>query len=256
MRRPLVVKLGGSTLSASDHLLREIADLWRSGEEIVLVHGGGKDISRVLGEAGIEAEFRDGLRVTGDEALPLVVEALDEVNEALVRALSELGVACKPFPADKSPLIARRIDGLGHVGRVTGTELTGIQQALESGRLPVVSPVARSTEGLPLNVNGDTAAAALAVAVKAGHLVFITDVEGLRTQTGELLPLVHIDDAAVLIADGTAGGGMAPKLTACMQAAGAGINTAIVDGRREGVLSDFLAGMVYGTRIGAPVVPA
>jgi acetylglutamate kinase len=250
--RTTVVKVGGSTLGSSETLIRDVADLQRSGQRIVVVHGGGEAISRRLEEAGIKAEFVDGLRSTDERAMPLVIESLEAVNSTVAGVLRGAGINCRQFATDSGLLKGRRIQALGRVGEVVEVDAAALLEAARLGAIPVVAPVARDVDdGGLLNVNGDTAAGEIAIAVGASRLIFATDVEGVRSRDGELLPVLHIDDAAVLLADGTASGGMTPKLRASMKAAGAGIECIILDGRVAGSLRNALEGAeVVGTRIG------
>lgn len=247
-----VVKIGGSTLGSARATLLEVADIQRGGERLVLVHGGGDEISRRLAEAGIKADFVDGLRSTDDRAMPLVAEALEEVNSQIVSSLLGAGTTTRPFTAESGLLKAKRMQSLGRVGEIVAVDIDALQEAIEQRAVPVIAPLARDVEdqGL-LNVNGDTAAGEIAIAVGAARLIFSTDVDGVRSRDGELLPVVHIDDAAVLLADGTAAEGMAPKLRASMKAAGVGIECVILDGRQAGSLRRvFAGGPVEGTRVG------
>lgn len=250
-----VIKIGGSTLGTADSTLADIAVLARRGQRLALVHGGGDEISRRLAAAGCEVRFVGGLRVTDDEALSHVVAALDAINVQLRSQLETLNLATLAFNSETPAMQAQPLPELGRVGAVTQVEVLALAMALDQALVPIVAPLAvDADDGGLLNVNADTAAGAIAVALKADRLLFMTDVEGLKDSGGRLLPLVHIDDAALLVADGTASGGMAPKLTACMNAAGVGIETAILDGRRRGSLGSYIEGVVHGTSIGAPRV--
>jgi acetylglutamate kinase len=252
-QRITVVKIGGSTLGSAEATLRDIAELSKAGEHLAVVHGGGEEISRRLEETGIKAEFVDGLRATNEQAMPLVADALDDVNAAIVDTLRSASAIPSPFGAQSGLLTARRIPALGRVGEVIEVDAGSLRRSFDQNAIPVVAPVALDSEdGGLLNINGDTAAGEIATAVEAARLIFCTNVAGVRSRDGELLPVLHIDDAAVLVADGTASGGMAPKLRASMKAAGAGIECAIVDGRRAGSLRRLLeGGGAEGTRIGA-----
>jgi acetylglutamate kinase len=257
VKRVTVVKIGGSALASAGTMLRDVAELARAGESLVLVHGGGDEISRRLDQAGIRAKFVDGLRATDERAMPHVAEALEEVNRAIVDALRNAGVEACPFGAVSGLLKANRMPALGRVGEVTEVDVEPLRRNLDHGAVPVVSPIARDNEdGGLLNVNGDTAAGEIAIAIGAARLIFCTDVVGVRSRGGELLPVLHIDDAAVLVADGTASGGMAPKLKASMRAAGSGVECVILDGRQTGNLRKALdGGATQGTRIGARAIP-
>lgn len=251
--RPTVIKLGGSTLGAHDTSLRDIAAARRDGTPVVVVHGGGATISAWLARAGIEARFVRGLRVTDEASLEIVVAVLAGlVNKTLVAQLSALGApAIGISGADSMLLQARRFDDeLGFVGQVTRVNPYAIEELLRLGHLPVIAPIAVDPEGRQLlNTNADTAAGELAAALRAGRLVFLTDVEGVLDEQKRLLPSLTAAEARSLIETGTAGGGMIPKLEAAIRAATAGCATRIVDGTRERALARVLAGEDGGTTV-------
>jgi acetylglutamate kinase len=252
--RPTVIKLGGSTLGAHDTSLRDIAAARREGVPAVVVHGGGATISAWLARAGMQARFVRGLRVTDEASLEIVVAVLAGlVNKALVARLGALGApAIGISGADSLLLQARRFDDeLGYVGQVVRVNPYAVEELLRLGHLPVIAPVAVEPEtGQLLNTNADTAAGEIAAALKAERLVFLTDVEGVLDEDKRLLPRLTAAEARSLIAGGTAGGGMIPKLEAAIRAAGAGCATRIVDGTREGALARILAGEDQGTTVG------
>ncbi|HUP63408.1 MAG TPA: acetylglutamate kinase [Thermoanaerobaculia bacterium] len=226
-----VIKLGGSLLEDAtrrDAALRDIVARWNAGESLVLVHGGGKHIDAALAKLGIAKRTHAGLRVTDDVTLDVVVSVLGgTVNKGLVAELTKLGVRAAGISGcDGGTLIAEQhppIDGvdLGHVGRVTGSSSTLLRSMLNYGILPVVSSIAMSTEGALLNVNADSAAAALAVGLRAKALRFITDVAGLLDANGQVVPKLHAGDAEAYIA--RVSGGMKPKLQAALSALKAGV---------------------------------
>ena len=226
-----VIKLGGSLLEDAarrDAALRDIVAQWNAGESVVLVHGGGKHIDAALAKLGIAKKTHAGLRVTDDATLDVVVSVLGgTVNKMLVSELTKLGVRAAGISGcDGETLVAEQhppIDGvdLGHVGRVTGSSSTLLRSMLNYGILPVVSSIAMTTDGELLNVNADSAAAALAVALRAKALRFITDVAGLLDANGQVVPKLHVHDAESYIAQ--VSGGMKPKLQAAVSALKAGV---------------------------------
>ncbi len=252
--RPTVIKLGGSTLGAHDTSLRDIAAARRDGLPIVVVHGGGATISAWLARAGIEARFVRGLRVTDEPSLEIVVAVLAGlVNKTLVAQLGALGApAIGLSGADSMLLQARRFDDeLGYVGQVVRVNPYAVDELLRLGHLPVIAPIAVEPGGKQLlNTNADTAAGEIAAALKAERLVFLTDVEGVLDEQKRLLPRLTAAEAESLIAAGTAGGGMIPKLEAAVRAASAGCATRIIDGTRERALARILAGEDTGTMVG------
>ena len=229
-----VMKLGGSLLDDAARraeILAAIASQWNGGEQIVLVHGGGKHVDAHLKKLGIEKKTHAGLRITDDETLPVVVAILAGlVNKSLVAELAALGIRAAGISgADASTLVAEPhppIGGveLGHVGRVIASNRTLIRSMLTAGIMPVVSSVAEGPGGTLLNVNADTAASAIAIALGAEALVFITDVAGVLDARGEVFPKLHAGEALALLDSDVVSGGMRPKLQAALHALGQGVS--------------------------------
>jgi acetylglutamate kinase len=230
-----VIKLGGSLLEEKDRrgaALAEIVAAWNRGEQVVLVHGGGKHIDARLIELGIPKRTHAGLRITDDATLAVVVSVLaGSVNKMLVAELNALGVRAAGISgSDAGTLIAEPhppIDGveLGHVGRVTSANRTLIRAMLNYGILPVISSVAQGPEGTLLNVNADTAATAIAESLGAKALHFITDVAGLLDAQGNVVARLTIDEAHLFLASDFVTGGMKPKLEAALRALSRGVGT-------------------------------
>ncbi len=244
--RPIVVKIGGSMMddeAALRALCASLAGLRRSPPvspalpsgtvtlsafpaPLVLVHGGGKDINRHLAWLQEEPVFRDGLRVTSMAALKVVEMTLSGfVNKKLVGLLnSEGGSAAGLSGVDGPTFICEKIsDALGQVGRITETRPELVHALLAGGFLPVVSPISVDAKQAHYNVNADDAAAALASALGAEKLIFVSDVEGVRGADGARIPELDGMGVARLIADGVASGGMIPKLNSCLAAVAGGI---------------------------------
>jgi acetylglutamate kinase len=252
-QRPLVVKIGGSTLGAHDTTLRDIASVRREGRSIVVVHGGGAAVSAWLTRAGIEPKFVRGLRVTDAATLDVVVAVLAGlVNKQLVAELASLGAPAVGLSgADSMILQAERYDDdLGFVGRICRVNPYPIEELLRLGYLPVIAPIAiEANSAQLLNTNADTAAGELAAALHAETLVFLTDVAGVLDTEKRLVPRLSAKDARSMIDDGVAAGGMIPKLEAAMKAADAGCATRIVDGTVEGALRAVIDGTGAGTTV-------
>jgi acetylglutamate kinase len=228
-----VIKLGGSLLDdpvRRAEALSVISKQWLSGEEIVLVHGGGKHVDANLKRLGIPKRTYAGLRVTDDETLDVVVATLaGTVNKMLVAELAAIGVRAAGISGcDASTLSADPhppVDGIdfGHVGQVRGGDPTLLRAIVSYGILPVVSSVAEGPNGTLLNVNADTAAAAIAIALGAEELIFITDVAGLLDATGKVVAELHANEAEALLGTEIVTGGMRPKLQAALHALGSGV---------------------------------
>ena len=257
--RPVVVKIGGSMAEdrkCLSELCQEIAALSRDGTRIALVHGGGKDINRNLQWLGQEPRFVDGLRFTDAAAMDMVEMTLSgRVNKLLVRLLlahgargtGVSGVDGGLFRA--SPL---REDGaLGQVGSVTKCDPALVETLWAARFVPVVSPVSLGPDGESWNVNADDAAAALATALKAKSLVYISDVPGVLDAAKNRIPNLVPSQIETLIAEGVAVGGMIPKLRGCAATVDAGVGTVVVAGwSGQGTLDRVLSGAA-GTRIQA-----
>ncbi|HEX8619401.1 MAG TPA: acetylglutamate kinase [Thermoanaerobaculia bacterium] len=230
------MKLGGSLLDDAvrrDAALRAIVARWNAGEDVVLVHGGGKHIDAMLAKLGLAKMTHAGLRITDDATLDVVVSVLaGTVNKMLVSELAKLGVRAAGISgADGGTLVATKhaqIDGveLGHVGEVQSANATLIKAMLTYGTLPVISPIAMSKDGAMFNVNADSAAAALAVALRAKSLRFITDVAGVLDANGTLMPRLGVSDTRSLIDN--VSGGMKPKLQAALSALVSGVGEIVI----------------------------
>jgi acetylglutamate kinase len=232
----ILIKLGGSLLDDAarrEAALREIVARWNAGEDVVLVHGGGKHIDAALAKLGIAKKTHAGLRVTDDATLDVVVSVLaGTVNKMLVSELARLGVRAAGLSgADGATLVATKhpdLDGvdLGHVGQVTQANVTLIKAMLTYGTLPVISSIAAGPDGTLLNVNADSAAAALAVALRARSLRFITDVAGVLDANGILVPRLGVSDTKTYIDN--VSGGMKPKLQAALTALVSGVGEIVI----------------------------
>src|SRR3990172_7516740 len=224
---PVVVKIGGSTLGSHDTALADLAALHAEGLPLVVVHGGGDAVTAWLERHGVASRFVEGLRVTGADALDVVVAVLAGlVNKQLVAQLNALGARAAGLSgADGGLLRARRHrQELGFVGEITAVDSGVLHDLLAAGLLPVVAPIAAEDDdgrltGQLLNVNADTVAGELARALSAAQLIFLTDVPGVLDSDGRLLERLSPAEAEGLLAAGTVGGGMIPKVQAALSAA-------------------------------------
>ncbi len=227
--KPVVVKIGGSLMESGEALrgvARALASLWSGGVPLVLVHGGGKDINRNLQWLGEEPQFKNGLRVTSEDALLIVEMTLSgTVNKRLVSLLQSEGArSCGISGVDGSTLICLPLDPeLGRVGTVSHVRPALVEALLRDRFLPVVSPISADTAGAHYNVNADDAASALAVALKAERLVYVSDVAGVMDAAKKILPVLNREKAEALIKSDVIAGGMIPKVRSCLAAVEAGV---------------------------------
>jgi acetylglutamate kinase len=253
----IVVKVGGSTWDSRDAALDDLVSLQREGCQLVVVHGGGDLVSRWLEIHGIESKFVGGLRVTDGETLPVVVAVLAGlVNKDLVAGINaQGGRAVGLSGADGGLIRARRRPEMGFVGDVEGINTDLLRSLLEDGYMPVVAPVGINSggEALPsqlLNINADTVAGEIAVALGADCLVFLTDVPGVVDAQGQVIGRLSAQEAKALTKAGTIARGMLPKVEACLRAASSSTTALIVDGRWAHTLRDALNGRIAGTSVG------
>ncbi len=254
----VVVKVGGSTLGEGDSTTPDIVELWRRGIKPVVVHGGGKVITDWVRKQGIQPEFVRGLRKTDSATLDVAVAVLAGlVNSQLVVEVASCGGRAIGISGVSGGMLqAEVLDAdLGLVGKVVKVDPAPVLAILAHGAIPVVAPTAvhvdpaKAGEARILNINADTSAGHLAKALKAASLVFQTDVEGVLDNTRRLIPRMSRRQARELIESGTAGGGMIPKIEACVDALETVGSGHIIDGRAAGALLRCIAGEDVGTRI-------
>ncbi len=242
----MVIKYGGSAMT-SDELRETFAGdvtlLSLVGIKPVIVHGGGPQITRAMGQSGVEPKWVDGLRVTDAETIRVVQSVLaGEVNPDIVRLLAGHGAVAAGVTGIDGGLFkaVQKDDRLGFVGEIESVDPTLVRGMLNQGIVPVVAPLARGADGHAYNLNADTAAGALAEALGATKLVYLTDVEGLYSDLGDedtLLSRVGITELEAMIESGSASAGMVPKLRSCISAMKAGVPQAhILDGRVQHAL--------------------
>ncbi len=252
----IIVKIGGSTLGAHDTTLADIAELAASGHRVIIVHGGGPQITRWLAIHQVGSRFVDGLRVTDAEALDVVVSVLaGMVNKQLVAQLTGLGVRAFGLCGADGSLLAATKDReeLGYVGTLSGVNISILDLLISAGMVPVIAPIAMQVsnrEAQLLNVNADTVAGEVAATFSGSSLVFLTDVTGVLDGHGDVIPRLAVADSVRLRAAGVLKGGMLPKIDACLRAAGAGSKAIIVDGRQPNALMAAVGPEPTGTLVG------
>jgi acetylglutamate kinase len=208
-----VVKVGGAARGAA----AQVAGLVARGRQVAVVHGAGPQISAACRAAGLEPRFVDGQRVTDTAVMRAVESAIREANAGLCAALSDAGVSCRPM-LDALTAEPWGDERLGLVGRVTAVEQIGIRAMLAAGIVPVIAPTASG-----LNVNADNAASAVASALRASELIFLSDVPGLLGPQGDVIRRVSASAVSQLVASGHVSGGMIPKLDAGLAAIAGGV---------------------------------
>jgi acetylglutamate kinase len=212
----VVLKVGGASIGGAADVVRELRTL---GHAVCVVHGAGPQISEEMERRGLEVRFVDGRRVTTPEALEVVRESFVAINAALCEAI---GADALPLAGDEVGLEAEQIPELGLVGHPVPSCPAEVVAALERGRVPVVSPLARG----PLNVNADEMATALAVGLRAKRILFLTDVPGVFHE-GRLLHSIPAAEAEALVGRGSFEGGIVPKILAASRAARSGVRAEI-----------------------------
>ncbi|MBO6015917.1 MAG: acetylglutamate kinase [Lachnospiraceae bacterium] len=242
-RRIIVVKYGGSAMANEElqkNVIKDVTLLKLVGFKPIIVHGGGKEISRWVGKVGKEAQFVNGLRVTDEETMEIAEMVLSKVNKRLVTMVEELGVKAIGISGKDGGLLRvdkRYADGkdIGYVGDIREVDPTLLYDLLEKDFLPIVAPIGLSDAFEGYNINADDAACAIAKAVHAEKLAFLTDIEGLYRDINDrstFISRLSASEADELIASGIIGGGMLPKLNNCTDAIKNGVNRVhILDGR-------------------------
>ena len=255
--KTIVVKYGGNAMKSEElkaAVMDDIAGLYKAGIKVVLVHGGGPDINNLMDRLGKVPEFIDGLRVTDEETVEIVVMALaGKVNKSLVNLINLRGVPAAGISGIDGGLIRAEIKNemLGFVGSVTEIKPRLIYDLLEKGYVPVISTIGFDDKGNILNINGDTAASYVAGAIKADRLIMLTDVPGVlmdKDDPSTLIKTLSLSKARELTKAGIIEGGMIPKCECCELAIRAGVKEAVIcDGSVPHAVTAQLTGEKNGT---------
>jgi len=254
----VVIKYGGNAMineQLKEQVMEDIALLWLIGVKVVLVHGGGPEISELMDKLGKKPEFVNGLRVTDKETVDIVQMVLaGKVNKTLVNLLEMKGGKAMGISGMDGRLIEAKIkdERLGFVGTITKVNIDPVMDLLEKGYIPVISTIGCDKKGNAYNINGDTAAAFIAGALKAERLIMMTDIEGLLKDKHDpttLIPELTIAEAIQLQETGIISGGMIPKVECCIEAIRKGVeNVVIMDGRvSHSILMELLTDEGAGT---------
>ena len=261
-RKVIVVKYGGSAMvdeQLKKSVISDVTLLKLVGFKPIIVHGGGKEISKWVGKVGKEAQFINGLRVTDEETMEIAEMVLGRVNKSLVTMVEELGVKAVGISGKDGGLLKVKKKyadgkGIGYVGEITDVDPNILYDLMEKDFLPIICPVGLDDEFNTYNINADDAACAIARAVGANKLAFLTDIEGLYRDfedKSSLISEIKVKEAKELIAGGTIGGGMLPKLSNCIDAIEAGVSRVhIIDGRiPHSILMEIFSDRGVGTAI-------
>ena len=256
----VVIKYGGNAMineQLKQQVMEDIALLWLIGVKVVLVHGGGPEISQTMKRLGKEAVFVDGLRVTDKETVDIVQMVLaGKINKSLVNLIQMKGGHAVGLSGIDGGIIEAKMKNevLGYVGEITKIRTQPITDLLEKNYIPVISTVASDRQGNTYNINGDTAAAYIAGALGAERLIMMTDIAGIlkdKDDPSTLIPVVTVEEAKQLQTDGIVSGGMIPTIECCIEALEHGVkHVVIMDGRiPHSILMELLTDEGAGTMV-------
>ena len=256
----VVIKYGGNAMineQLKQQVMEDIALLWLIGVKVVLVHGGGPEISETMNKFGKEAKFVDGLRVTDKETVDIVQMVLaGKINKTLVNLIQMKGGHAMGLSGIDGGIIEATMknEALGYVGEITKVRPQPIEALLEKNYIPVISTVASDRHGNTYNINGDTAAARIAGALNAERLIMMTDIAGIlmdKDDPSTLIPHITVEEARKLYDSGVISGGMIPKVDCCIDAIEHGVdNVVIMDGRiPHSILMELLTDEGAGTMV-------
>ncbi|MBQ4550477.1 MAG: acetylglutamate kinase [Oscillospiraceae bacterium] len=258
--KTVVIKYGGNAMineELKQQVMEDIALLWLIGVKVVLVHGGGPEISQTMKRLGKEAVFIDGLRVTDKETVDIVQMVLaGKINKTLVNLIQMKGGHAVGLSGIDGGILEAKVkdERLGYVGEITKVRPQPITDLLEKNYIPVVSTVASDRMGNTYNINGDTAAAYLAGALGAERLIMMTDIAGIlmdKDDPSTLIPSITVSEAKKLYDNGIISGGMIPKVDCCIEALEHGVNNVVImDGRiPHSILMELLTDEGAGTMV-------
>ena len=256
----VVIKYGGNAMvneQLKQQVMEDIALLWLIGVKVVLVHGGGPEISQTMEKLGKDAVFVDGLRVTDKETVDIVQMVLaGKVNKSLVNLVQMKGGHAVGLSGIDGGIIEATMknEALGYVGQITKIRTQPITDLLDKNYIPVISTIASDRQGNTYNINGDTAAAYIAGALEAERLIMMTDIAGIlrdKDDASTLIPHVTVAEAKKLYDEGVISGGMIPKVDCCIEAIEHGVkHVVIMDGRiPHSILMELLTDEGAGTMV-------
>ena len=258
--KTVVIKYGGNAMINEDlkqQVMEDICLLWLIGVKVVLIHGGGPEISETMKKFGKKSEFVNGLRVTDKETVDIVQMVLaGKVNKTLVNLLQMKGGHAVGLSGIDGGILEATMkdEALGYVGEITKIRTQPVTDLLEKNYIPVISTIASDRQGNTFNINGDTAAASIAGALKAECLIMMTDIAGLlmdKDDPSTLIPQVTVSEAKQLFETGVISGGMIPKVDCCIEAIEKGVkHVVMMDGRvPHSILMELLTDEGAGTMV-------
>jgi len=256
--KPVVIKIGGSTLGSHDTTIEDLITLQRRGVHLVVVHGGGNKVTEWLKRQNTPTSFIDGLRVTDENSLEMVAAVLGGlVNTDLVAAVNLRGGQAVGMTGVDGNMLESAITRpeLGYAGKITKVNPEAVQAVVDAGFIPLIAPPGAKAPEEPanipyVNINGDDIAAELACALEAGRLIFLTDVDGIRGSDSEILPQLTASEVQSLMESGVIAGGMIAKAEAALIALKVTPQVQIIDGRMPHALIEAIEGKTGGTTIG------
>ena len=261
-KKIVVVKYGGSAMideNLMKNVIEDLVVLKKAGFKIIVVHGGGKEISKWVDKLGIKNTFINGLRVTNKQTMEIAEMVLSKLNKQLVQIMGSMGVKAVGISGKDGGTIevtkkyVNNLD-IGYVGKATNIDTTLMMTLLNNDFTPIISPIGLDDQFQGYNINADDVACAVAVEVKAEKLVFLTDIEGVcknPKDSSTLIPKFTVSEAKKFLNDGNVEGGMLPKLINCVHAVESGVSQVhIIDGRiQHSLLLEFFTNKNIGTKI-------
>lgn len=260
----VVIKYGGSAMideNIKESVIEDIVLMKLVGFKPVIVHGGGKDISAMLNKVGIESKFHNGLRVTDEDTVEVVEMVLaGKVNKSVVQLIQNHDIGAVGITGKDGKTLKvkkKEVDGadIGYVGEITSVDTKLIESLLDNDFVPVIAPIGTDVDGKTYNINADYAASAIAGALKAEKLIFLTDVEGVLKDVNDkesLISKITVEEVDIYKAEGIISGGMIPKVECCVEGLHLGVkNVHILDGRvQHSMLLEIFTKSGVGTMFG------
>ena len=255
-KEKIVIKCGGKVLldeSLLNSLIEDVVILKKLGLTPILVHGGGLGIKKKLDAQNIESKFIMGLRVTDDKMIGIVEDVMTQFNKKIVNAIKEKSCKAKSITVKENNIIYVEQENkeLGFVGKPKKVDVKLLKEIIKEDFIPVITPMGLDGEGNPYNINGDTAAGALAQSIKSRRLILLTDIDGVLDNNNKLISEIKTTEAEQLISNKIIHGGMIPKIKSCCSAIHNGVRAvAIIDGRKpHSILFELFSDQGAGTLI-------